>query len=138
MAEPILIAKAAAMLLTDEKTRKGIGWIIVAILSPIIVVVALLCALGSGSASHNISAVQLCFQDGPLPAGIPAEYRACVEEMRACLADLDGVIADIESNMEDGGSLDPIRVKAALFSLYFGGEAPSKSAKYARASSIYA
>ena len=127
MAEPILIAKAAATLLTDEKARKGIGWAIVAILSPIIVAVALLCVLGSGAVSHNISAAQLCFQDGPLPDDTPAEYRVFIEEMRGYFAELDESIAAMESNMEDGGSLDPIRVKAVFFSLYFGGDAPLTS-----------
>ena len=55
MADPILVAKAAATLLTNEKARKGLGWAIAAILSPIIVAIALLCALGSGAVSHNIS-----------------------------------------------------------------------------------
>ena len=127
MAEPILIAKAAAMLLTNEKTRKGLGWIVVIIFSPVILVVVLLCALGSGASSHNTNATQLCFQTGPLPAGIPAEYRVCVEEMRANFAELDGAVAAIESNMEDGGSLDLIRVKAVFFTLYFGRETPSIS-----------
>ena len=124
LVEPILAAKAAAALLTDEKARKGVGWAIVIILSPIIVVLALLCVLGSGTVSHNISAAQLCFQDGPIPSDIPAEYRACIEEMREHFAGLDQSIAAIEANMEDGGSLDPIRVKAVFYALYFGGEAP--------------
>ncbi len=34
--------KAAILALTDESTRKKIGWVLVAILSPIIVIVALL------------------------------------------------------------------------------------------------
>ena len=124
MAEPILIAKAAVMLLTDEKARKGLGWVIVAILSPVIVVAALLCSLGSGASSHNASAVRLCFQDSEIPAEVPAEYRARVEGMRACFAELDEAIAAIESNMEDGDSLDSIRVKAVFFTLYFGVEGP--------------
>ena len=124
MAYPVIIAKAAAALLSNEKTRKGVGWIIVAILSPIIVVVALLVALGSGAASHNINAVQLCFQDGEIPDEIPAEYQAYIEEARAFFAELDEAIADLESNMENGDSLDPIRVKAVFLSLYLGGEAP--------------
>ena len=118
------MAKAAVTLLSNEKTRKGIGWAVAAILSPIIVVVALLCVLGSGAVSHNISAAQLCFQDGPLPDNIPAEYRVCIEEMRAHMAELDESIAAIEAMIEDDSSLDPIRVKAVFFSLYFGGEAP--------------
>ena len=127
MASPVLMAKAAALMLTDEKTRKGVGWAVAAILSPIIVVVALLCVLGSGAVSHNISAAQLCFQDGPLPDDTPAEYRVFIEEMRTRFTELDESIAAIESNMEDGGSLDPIRVKAVFYSLYFGGEAPLTS-----------
>ena len=81
MADPVLVAKAAATLLTNEKARKGVGWVVAAILSPIIVLVALLCSLGSGAADHNISAAQLCFQTGPIPADGPAEYRICVEQM---------------------------------------------------------
>ena len=123
LVEPILAAKAAAALLTDEKARKGVGWAIVIILSPIIVALALLCVLGSGTVSHNISAAQLCFQDGPLPDDIPAEYRVCIEEMRTHFAGLGQSIAAIESNMENGGRLDPIRVKAVFYALYFGGEA---------------
>ena len=124
MVNPVVIVKAAAALLTNEKTRKGLGWIAVAIFSPVIVLAALLCALGSGASSHNTNVAQLCFQNGFLSLGIPAEFRECIKEMRTCFAELDGAIADIESNMEDGGSLDPIRVKAVFFALYFGGEAP--------------
>lgn len=127
MVDPVLVAKAAATLLTNEKARKGVGWVLVAILSPIIVLVALLCSLGSGAADHNISAAQLCFQTGPIPADIPAEYRICIEQTRANFAELDTVIADIQSNMDEGNSLDPIRVKAVFFSLYFGAEAPPVS-----------
>lgn len=47
MAVPAAIAKAAAMLLTNEKTRKGVGWILVAVFSPVILLIALLCAIGS-------------------------------------------------------------------------------------------
>ena len=127
MVDPVTVAKAAAALLTNEKTRKGIGWAVVAILSPIIVVIALLCSLGSGISSHNISAAQFCFQDGEIPAEVPAEYRVCIEQMREYFAELDQSIADIQANMEDGNSLDPIRIKAVFFSLYFGGEAPTIS-----------
>ena len=124
MASPIILAKAAAMLLTNEKARKGVGWVLAAIFSPVIVLAALLLALGSGASSHNVSAVQLCFQDGEIPDGVPAEYRVCIETMRTSFAELNGAVAEIQTNMEDGGSLDPIRVKAVFFSLYFGGGAP--------------
>ena len=41
MPDPAVI-KAVATLLSDGRTRKGIGWIIAAILSPLIVLLALL------------------------------------------------------------------------------------------------
>ena len=53
------MAKAAAALLSNEKTRKGMGWAVAAVLSPIILVLALLCVLGSGAVEHNISAAQI-------------------------------------------------------------------------------
>ncbi len=124
MADPVLIAKAAATLLSNEKTRKGMGWAVAAVLSPIILVLALLCVLGSGAVDHNISAAQLCFGNGEIPAEVPAEYRVCIEQTRTSFAELDQIIADIQSNMEEGNSLDATRIKAVFFSLYFGGEAP--------------
>ena len=83
------LAKAAAMALSSEKGRKTIGWVVAAILSPAILLVAFFCSLGSGAADHNRSAVELCFYGGTIPAGGPAEYRACIEEMRNTLTQLD-------------------------------------------------
>ena len=57
MVDPVTVAKATVTLLSNEKTRKGIGWVVVVILSPIIVVMALLCVLGSGTVDHNISEI---------------------------------------------------------------------------------
>ena len=62
MAVPVAaIAKAAAALLSNEKTRKAVGWVIAAILSPVILIVVLVCSLLSGTADHNNSAVDLTF-----------------------------------------------------------------------------
>lgn len=127
MVDPVLVAKAAA-LLTDEKTRKVLGWVVAAVLSPLILVVAVLCVLASGAADHNVSAVQMCFEDGPLPDDLPEEYRVCVEQMRTHFAELDAAVTGLQSNMEDGNGLDPIRVKAMFFSLYFGSAAPDITA----------
>ena len=54
MADPVLLAKTAAAVLTDEKARKVVGWVLVAVLSPLILLIAFLCALGSGAAGHKI------------------------------------------------------------------------------------
>ena len=121
MVDPILLTKAAATVLTDEKARKAVGWVLVAVLSPIILLIAFFCALGSGATEHNITAVELCFYDTvTIPAGTPEEYRAGIESMRASFDRLDAAIAAINESAENRTSLDEIRVKAIFYALYFG------------------
>ena len=60
--------KAAIVILSNEEARKKVGWGIVAILSPLIVLVVLLCAILSGTSQHNVSAVELCFHGGSISA----------------------------------------------------------------------
>ena len=132
MANPALIAKAAAIILTDEKARKAVGWTLVAILSPLILLIAFLCALGSGATEHNITAVELCFYDTiGIPAETPEEYRLCIEAMRASFAQLDIAIAAINENTEEETSLDDIRVKAIFYALYFGTESHGDAQSFA-------
>lgn len=56
-----MIAKAAATALSNEKLRKGIGWGLVAVLSPVILLIAALCSIGTGGADHNNQAVAAAF-----------------------------------------------------------------------------
>lgn len=70
--------KAAIAILSNEEARKKVGWVIVAILSPLIVLVVLLCAILSGTSQHNISAVELCFHGGSISASATPEYRRSV------------------------------------------------------------
>lgn len=132
MANPALIAKATAIILTDEKARKAVGWTLVAILSPLILLIAFLCALGSGATEHNITAVELCFYDTiGIPAETPEEYRLCIEAMRASFAQLDAAIAVIQESTEEETSLDDIRVKAIFYALYFGAESHGDAQSFA-------
>ena len=72
MAVPIAaLAKLAAAALSDEDTRRKLGWIVAAICSPLILTLALICSLLSGSAEHNNSAVLLCFHGGTIPGKTP-------------------------------------------------------------------
>ena len=75
-----LAVTRAALALSDERTRKGAGWALVCVLSPLILLAALLCSLGSGASSHNVSVVEWCFHGGALPPGIPEEYAAHMME----------------------------------------------------------
>ena len=125
---PAFLAKAAASILTSEKSRKAVGWAAVAVLSPIILLLVFFCALLSGGAEHNRTAVDLCFHGGAIPEGAPAEYRAYIEGMRDSFALLDAAMQAVEGQMEEGDTLDDIRVKAMFYALYFGAETPSVQA----------
>jgi ATP/ADP translocase len=54
-------ARLAATVLTSEKGRKTVGWVLTAILSPVILLVAFLCCVGSGTAEHNSAVVSAAF-----------------------------------------------------------------------------
>lgn len=90
-----------------------------------ILLIALLCSLGSGAARHNLSAVELCFYDMAIPTDVPDEYRVCIEAMRSGFILLDSAIVEINEQTEDGSGLDDIRVKAIFYALYFGADSPS-------------
>ena len=98
---PAFLAKAAASILTSEKSRKAVGWVLVAVLSPIILLLVFFCALLSGGAEHNRTAADLCFHGGAIPEGTPVEYRAYIEGMRDSFALLDAAMQAVEGQMED-------------------------------------
>ena len=54
-----MAVKAAATALSDERVRKTIGWTIGLILSPVILIIVLVCSLLSGTSDHNNTAVGL-------------------------------------------------------------------------------
>jgi len=122
LADPVLLAKAAAAVLRDERTRKAAGWVLVALLSPIILLIAFLCCLGAGAAENNVSAVELCFNGGTVPANASTEYRVHLEKMRNALSLLDETVTEINGQTEGETSLDATRVKAIFYALYFGAE----------------
>ena len=121
MAMTAAAARLALAALTDERTRKTVGWIATAILAPIILSAALLLSLLSGPTQPNNAAVDLVFNGGVVPPAMSAEYAAQVHTMQACLAELDGAVAEVNDQMESG-SLDGNWVKAVFFSLCFGDE----------------
>ena len=121
-----VIAKAAATVLSSEKLRKGIGWLLVAVLSPLILLVALLCAVGSGGAEHNNLAVSACFYGTSYSDQIPAEFREHILEMQTAFSLLDSA-AGANAAGEDS-NLDPVWIKAVFLALCFGEEAPSRRA----------
>lgn len=129
MAVPVgAIVKAAATVLTNEKLRKGVGWILVAVLSPLILIIAVICSLATGGADHNNQAVAATFYGSSYSAEVPAEFRYHIEEMRTAFSLLDSAVSSANGQMDSGNGLDPIRVKAVFYALCFGEDAPSSRA----------
>ena len=128
MVNPAWIIRAAAAVFADEDTRKRLGWIVAAICSPLILTLALICSLLSGSAEHNNSAVLLCFNGGNIPGKTPAEYVAYIEDMRRSFTLLDDAIAAVNDMTDGSDSLDGNRVKAVFYAIFFGEDTPSRRA----------
>ena len=129
MAVPVgAIVKAAATVLTNEKLRKGVGWILVAVLSPLILIIAVICSLATGGADHNNQAVAATFYGSSYSTEVPAEFRYHIEEMRTAFSLLDSAVSSANGQMDSGNGLDPIRVKAVFYALCFGEDAPSTRA----------
>ena len=122
------VAKAAAMLLSNEKARKGLGWIVVAVLSPIILIAVVLCSMGTGTADHNNHAVKASFYGATYSDEIPADYKVHVEDMRTAFSLLDSSVASVNASAADEIGLDPLKVKAVFYALCFGEDAPSRRA----------
>lgn len=55
------LVRLAAAVLSSEKGRKTVGWVLAAILSPVILLTAFLCCVGSGTAEHNSAVVSAAF-----------------------------------------------------------------------------
>ena len=120
MVDLALIAKAGAALLTDRETRKRVGQALTLILSPLVLLVAFLCCLASGTAQHNAATADLCFLGGPLPEDLDSEYREAILTMRESLGVLDLVIAQVQEQTPSGSGLNASQIQAAFFSLCFG------------------
>ena len=106
------IAKAAIGVLSNEKTRKAAGWVLVAILSPIILLYCCIRVLSWAvpliTTAASLTVVSMVAHYQQISCRIPSY----IEDMQASFALLDERIAEINSMTEDGESLDAIRVKA--------------------------
>ena len=123
-----MLAKAAATALSNEKLRKGIGWGLVAVLSPVILLIAALCSIGTGGADHNNQAVAAAFYGTSYSSEVPMAFRSHIEDMRTAFSLLDSAVASVNVRTEGGNSLDLIRVKAVFYALCFCDDAPNRRA----------
>ena len=128
MSMSAIAARVAATLLTSEKGRKGVGFLLVAIFAPVILIAAILCSTTSGGADHNNSAVEASFYGVTYSEDVPDEFRTHIAEMQTAFSLLDSAVAEVNATMTDGNRLDPIQVKAIFYALCFGESAPSQRA----------
>lgn len=128
MSMSAIAARVAAALLTSEKGRKGIGFLLVAIFAPVILIAAILCSTTSGGADHNNSAVEASFYGVTYSEEVPDEFRTHIADMQTAFSLLDQAVAEANATMTDGNRLDPIQVKAIFYALCFGEAAPSQRA----------
>ena len=126
------VVKATVTVVTDERTRKKVGWILTAVLAPVIVLAALFLSLFSGAAQQNKATLDLVFHGGTIPPTVPAEYAAQVQTMRDSFLLLDEVVAAVNGAAE-GGQLDGAMVKAVFYSLPLGGSGQALSREEAHA-----
>ncbi len=75
MSMSAIAARAAALLLTSEKGRKGVGFLLVAIFAPVILIAAILCSNTAGGADHNNLAVEASFYGVNFTDSVPAEFQ---------------------------------------------------------------
>ena len=122
-----ILARLAAAVLSSEKGRKTVGWVIAAILSPVILLAVFLCCFGTAAVEHNNFAVSASFYGPAFSSKIPNEYKDHITEMRQAFALLDSATAAVNAKAERGG-LDPLQVKAVFYALCFGDEAPTRRA----------
>ena len=121
------VSKAAAFILGDERGRRALGWILAAVLAPLILIIVFVCAIGSGGAEHNTTAVKASFYGSVFTDKIPNEYREHITEMRSAFSTLDEIVSSVNEEAEDD-TLDATYVKAVFYALCFGEEAPSRRA----------
>ena len=128
MSMSAIAARVAAALLTSEKGRKGVGFLLVAIFAPVILIAAILCSATSGGADHNNLAVEASFYGISFTDSVPAEFQTHITDMQSAFSFLDSAVAEANATMTDGNRLDPIQVKAIFYALCFGESAPSQRA----------
>ena len=105
MAPSPMLIKVAAALLTSEKGRKGVGFLLVAIFAPVILIAAILCSNTAGGADHNNLAVEASFYGVNFTDSVPVEFQTHITDMQTAFSLLDSAVAEANANMTDGSQI---------------------------------
>lgn len=107
--------------LFDNRPCKNNIWFLTVLLSPLALLVSVLCCLGFGMAEHNNAMMDYCFYGASYAGEIPAEVEPQMAAMRSAFSSLDSAVTSINSMAESDG-LDSIQVKAAFYVLCGDGQ----------------
>lgn len=114
MAVQALVVKAATAVLADEKGRKTVGWILVAILSPVIVLMVLTYTVMSGVVSENALILESVFYEAEISSALSDDIQQSITTMLDCFAVMEEQIEE--------ENLDENRIKSIFYLLYFGSD----------------
>lgn len=116
MALPAVAAKLGLALLGNTKEGKNVmKGMVIAIASPFLIVVVVICSIFSSTQSHNDDIVALVFSGGSLSSEYPPEYADEIVAIQSKFSEIDDLIDELEVEF-----LDAMQLKAYLFALYFG------------------
>ncbi len=113
-----VIGKVALSILSDEKGQKVLAWVVIALVSPLVICVVLLCSFLSSTTQHNQAVVDFVFNGGALSSTMDSEFADHIETLRSGMNVLDVAIS-VVSALVVGTELDGARVKSIFYTLYF-------------------
>lgn len=126
MAIPPLLAKATASLLANTNEGKNaIKGFCIAIVSPFILVIVIICGIFSVGSSHNDDIVALVFGNATLSSDYPEEYAEEITSMKNKFTEIEEVIESLDIEF-----LDEMQIKSYFFALYFGQSASIDIAEF--------
>ena len=103
--------------LFNKDTRKAVGKVIALILSPFLLILLAISAMGDASSQHNQEVITTLFDDKAIPATIPQEFKNDLELMQSYFQQIDEESEQIQTQVQSG-TLDLIRIKALFLSIY--------------------
>lgn len=116
MALPAIVAKVSASLLANTNEGKNLlKGVCIAVVSPFVLVIIIICGIFSTGSDHNEDIVALVFSNVNLPSDYPAEYAEEITSMKNKFKEIEEVIETLEVDF-----LDEMQIKSYFFALYFG------------------
>ena len=117
------LLKAAVTLVSSEDTRKLAKKLVLVILSPFLLIILALGAVGEGASQHNQEVINTLFEYKAIPTNAPIEFQQYMEAMQNYFRKIDEIIEQTQPKVKEG-VLDPIQIKSLFLSIYMQETAP--------------